>query len=571
MLCPHIDTIVERTVVERANEQTTVTPGVAPTTFMQFLHEALQAMVEGDESRLRLDQYQFQNGEELALVDLIKQLHTRIATLKQNISADQNQLKLYQRLVEYAPCSLWLADGEGEELYINPAWTETMGLSLEQTQKDGWVKRVCIEDRDRMLTSWRHACATGQPYMGQARFIDVQNQVITMKHAARPIYDNGGNITSWVGYDVDITQQVQAEELLRLVTDNVPAMISYVDKEGRYQFNNAVYEQRWGVKREELKGKRVADILGEQYAHLADYVEQALSGTVVEYDTKVDFPGKQSLHMQVRYVPHIDDQGTVQGFFAVINDVSRIKETEKQLREQQQRLQERDKENLMGEMAATIAHELNQPIASVINYAKGSVRRLQSRTDNIEHITEGMDQCVLQAERAARIVQWVRDFINKETDQPVQCFDINQLITRVIGFLQLEIAEKSVQVSTQLADACLKVDADVSQLEQVLVNLLLNAMSALEKNPQDERHIALRSYKNDKYVFVEVENNGQSISPELLERVFEPFFTTKSRGMGMGLTISKRLIEMYGGRLEICPSAQGGVCFRIRLLLAEEG
>ncbi len=210
----------------------------------------------------------------------------------------------------------------------------------------------------------------------------------------------------------------------------------------------------------------------------------------------------------------------------------------------------------MGEMASGLAHELNQPLTAIANYIRGCQRRIDGGNLEVTELTAIMQQSIREAERAAEIIRRLRAFVNKE-DPHHECVEINQLITRVSGFLRSEMERKSITLKLSLAENLPVLIVDAIQIEQVLLNLLRNAIDAVNAPWQGEKKIEVASSmaQTDR-IHIEVRDTGSGLPVGEQQQIFNPFYTTKDEGMGMGLSISRTIIEAHGGTMYTDSSGQ---------------
>ena len=212
----------------------------------------------------------------------------------------------------------------------------------------------------------------------------------------------------------------------------------------------------------------------------------------------------------------------------------------------------------MGEVVATIAHEVNQPLTAIVTNGNFCLRHLENATPNLDDFRAAVTQIVNDGERASTVISRIRGLLMKGTPDRTE-LDINQIIQGVPLLLRNEVTRSHVSLSTELASDLPRVRGDRVQLQQVLINLIMNAIEATSSSPTGRREILIRSAKNPDGVLVQVQDSGPGIEPELADRILEPFFTTKAAGIGMGLSISRSIIESHGGRLGIGPSSTGAL------------
>jgi C4-dicarboxylate-specific signal transduction histidine kinase len=262
---------------------------------------------------------------------------------------------------------------------------------------------------------------------------------------------------------------------------------------------------------------------------------------------------------------------------SLARDVVRRKRAEAALRESQEKLQRHEAElahvarlSMMGEMAASLAHELNQPLHAVRNYARGSVRRLLKEPRHDKELLAALEEIGEEANRAAEIIRRVRGFVQKR-DPQVSELSLNSLMEDVISLSTPEIERRHAHVVLELAADLPAVRADRIQIEQVAMNLIRNGLESMDEVPAPRRRLTVQTLRRDAdTVEVRIRDGGKGISPDDARRIFEPFFTTKSEGMGMGLPISRSIVQAHGGALGLSSSDERGSTFYFTLPIGSE-
>jgi C4-dicarboxylate-specific signal transduction histidine kinase len=223
----------------------------------------------------------------------------------------------------------------------------------------------------------------------------------------------------------------------------------------------------------------------------------------------------------------------------------------------------------MGEVATGMAHELNQPLSAIVNYANGASRRLQGGIGDSDALVDAMRHISSQAQRAGEIIRRLRALVGKQP--PIRsAVDLNYLVREVCGFIEFETTKLELQLQLELAEGEIPVNVDLVQIEQVLLNLLRNALDALEEQPAGERSLTISTAVEQGRAVVCVTDNGPGIEPERMAQLFDPFFTTKETGMGMGLPISQTILENHGGDIWAESEPGQGTRFFVRLPVAEQ-
>jgi two-component system sensor kinase FixL len=248
-------------------------------------------------------------------------------------------------------------------------------------------------------------------------------------------------------------------------------------------------------------------------------------------------------------------------FTGFIRDLTERQEVEARLQELQSEIVHISRLTALGEMASALAHELNQPLSAIANYMKGSRRLLQDRTDEqSQMIREAMDKAAEQALRAGDIIRRLRDFVARgETERRIE--SLNKLLEEASALALVGTRDRGVRV-TYLFDPSLDlVLVDKVQIQQVVLNLVRNAIEAMEQSDRRELTIATERAR-DGMAAIKVSDTGSGISPDIASQLFQPFITSKPHGLGVGLSISRTIVESHGGLISVEPNPQGGTTFR---------
>jgi len=254
----------------------------------------------------------------------------------------------------------------------------------------------------------------------------------------------------------------------------------------------------------------------------------------------------------------------------IATDVTERRQTEDENVRQQVRLEQTSRLISMGEMASTLAHELNQPFTAISNYAMGCVSQLESGKYRREDLLAAMQKASFQAERAGKIVRRMRDFVRKSEPNRASV-PLAEIVAEAIGFAEIEARKAGVDIRVSIPAALPPVYADRIMIEQVLLNFLRNAREAMQHLAPAQRIAEIRTTRVDgSHAMVEVADRGVGISPEAARQLFSPFFSTKNDGMGMGLNICRSLIEYHEGNLTFVRNTDVGTTFRFTLPFAED-
>ena len=225
----------------------------------------------------------------------------------------------------------------------------------------------------------------------------------------------------------------------------------------------------------------------------------------------------------------------------------------------------------MGEMATGIAHELNQPLSAIMNYAKGSARRIKYNPEETGSILQALDKIAVQANRAGEIIKRMRGMLGKQPSIR-DAADLNSLVLEVCSFIEFEARKNQVNIELDLNPEPLAVQVDLVQIEQVVLNIVRNALDVLEDVVDTEKLVSIKTGRRENgMVYVSITDNGPGMLLETREQLFHPFFTTKDSGMGMGLAISQTIIDDHQGNIKVDSSPGKGTSFIIELPPRIEG
>jgi PAS domain S-box-containing protein len=352
---------------------------------------------------------------------------------------------------------------------------------------------------------------------------------------------------------------------LARVVDHVPDLIAYVDASQRCRFHNRAYERFLGRGPREICGRTVRELLGDPaFETLRPAIERALAGEEVSFEVRIEFPGIGPRDVSVSYVPDTDPFGALAGFVSFMRDVTPVKEAERRERQRMLELAHVARVNSLGQMATEIAHEVNQPLAAISAYCAACLNSLQTAPQEGARLREWLEAIRAETVRVSEVVRRLRALVQRgeRAHRPV---DLNDLVEGVTRMLLGEARAQGVALETSLTPGLPGVVGDQVLLEQVVLNLLLNALDSLAEAPPERRRITVGTRRADDGVSVAVADSGPGVPADLEERLFEPFFSTKAEGLGMGLVISRSIVEAHGGRLEHGSAPGGGAIFTFTL------
>lgn len=356
------------------------------------------------------------------------------------------------------------------------------------------------------------------------------------------------------------------EYRLRAIIESEPECVKLQAADGTVlEINPAGLRLVDAERPEDIIGKRIYCVVAPEYIDIyRENMRRVFSGEAVVYDFKAITLKGRICWMETHAVPLRDARGTIYALLGITRDITEHKRAEEQARRHQAELAHVARLSTMGEMATGLAHELNQPLSAIANFARGCIRRLRSGQVAAEELIEPMEEVCEQAERAGEILRHVRDFVRK-SDLKMNKVDINHTVRTIMKLVDLEARQHGAAIRLDLAEQLPSVRADQIMIEQVICNMVRNAAEAMDEARVARREVVIRTRPNGGgTVEVEISDTGPGISATIADHVFDQFFTTKPDGVGMGLSISRSIVEAHGGRLSLEP-AFVGASFRFTL------
>jgi len=375
----------------------------------------------------------------------------------------------------------------------------------------------------------------------------------------------------WAGYHARVRQLEEQEKKFREAVETMPALAFVALPDGYRIFVNRGWAEYTGMTPEQASGS------GWQTALHADDVKRVIdkwrtsvaTGEPLEYEGRLR-RGADGVYrwFQVRAAPLRDKRGRVVKWCGVATDIEdrkRAEEERERLRQLEADLAHLNRLNIMGELTASIAHEVNQPLSGVVSNASAGLRWLAADTPNVGEAREDLRRILRDGKRAGEVIARIRA-LTKKAATAREKLDLNETIRDVLALVGNEAKKKSMRIQTRFADDLAPVSGDRVQLQQVLLNLVLNAIEAMNSVTDRAREMVLTTRNLDaEQVQVTVEDSGTGLDPNTRDKIFDPFYTTKPGGMGMGLSISRSIIQAHGGRLWVAAKDGPGTIFHFSL------
>jgi PAS domain S-box-containing protein len=482
-----------------------------------------------------------------------------------------------RQMIDTIPIPVASYSADARRDFVNAAWKQYTGLSDEAALGTEWSVVAHPDDvvvGDKM---WRDALATGEAWHTEERVRRADGQYRWFcidRVAAR---DENGEIIKWYGTAYDIEDRRRAEDALReseyrlrQIIETVPGLLWSLAPDGEPTYFNQRFLDYFGKPFKDFKhGGWLALIHPDDVQETERTFSQAIQ-TGSSYRGVLRFrraDGEYRWH-EGRGEPLHDLQGNIVQWYGLSVDIDEAKKAEDRLRRSESHLAEARLElahanrvATMGQLTASITHEVNQPITAAVTYALAARRFLSAKPPNLREVDEALSLIVKEGNRAGEVVGRVRALIKKAPARK-DAVEINDAILEVIALTRREAANYGISVRTQLAKGLPRVQGDRVQLQQVLLNLIINAIEAMHEVDEEERELLVDTRNEPDGVSVEVRDSGPGFASAALERAFEAFYTTKSDGLGLGLSICWSIIEAHNGRLWASPNVPRGAIFR---------
>jgi two-component system sensor kinase FixL len=487
---------------------------------------------------------------------------------------------LYRAIVGTAADAIVVIDRDGAIRSVNNATERLFGYAVEELIGNN-VKMLMPEpyagEHDTYLanhlgTGHKKIIGIGREVVGQRK----NGSVFPMDLSVGEARDGGEPI--FVGIIRDITDRKAAElaqresELrLRSILDTVPDAIVVIDAQGMIQSFSPAAERLFGYSSAEIVGRNVKILMPTPYSEAHDgYLDRYIRtgerriigiGRVVVGSRKngETFP----MELQIGEFAFAGSRY----FTGFVRDLTERQEAERRIQDLQAELLHASRLSVMGQMASTMAHELNQPLTAVMNYLEAGRQLIATGLGGPERVSEMMEKAIAQAQRAGDVIRQLRGFISKGgTERRIQ--NLNQLVEEALALALVGARQRGVRASLELDHSLPPVLVDHVQIQQVVLNLVRNAVEAMEEVERRELTIGTRAIPEQGMAEVIVADSGPGIAPELADRLFQPFVTTKATGMGLGLSICREIVEAHHGRLSAAQKSSGGTVFRVTLPIA---
>jgi two-component system, LuxR family, sensor kinase FixL len=502
-----------------------------------------------------------------------------LAALVEERVTGKNQLResesRFQIVADAAPVLIWMSGVDRLCTFFNKPWLDFTGRSREQELGNGWAEGVHQDDRERCLQVYTTAFDAREPFVMQYRLRRNDGEYRWIADQGVPRHDPEGRFAGYIGSCVDVTELVHKDQALRESEERMRVAAEAV--------NLGIWE--WDLSKDEIwatnarrallgwptSGKTgLEDFMSRVHPDDRDRVQQTIDGAIQggkDFDSeyRLMLPDGIVRWMSTRGSIQFDSAGKPSRLLGISIDITSRKQAQLEAERDRAELSHLSRVALMGEMSASIAHELNQPLAGILSNAAAGQRFLSRGNIDTTEIRELLADIIADTRRASDVVRGIRGMVKKE-QVARRSVDLNEIVMDAVRMASPDAVLHSCALETSLDANLRPIDGDPVQLQQVLLNLMINAFDAMRDTPPSLRKVLIATESNgDDSVRATVRDHGVGISEELRERLFDPFFSTKAEGLGMGLAIVRSIVEAHGGTITAENLDGGGARFEFVL------
>ncbi|NKK56657.1 PAS domain S-box protein [Rhizobium leguminosarum bv. viciae] len=504
---------------------------------------------------------------------------------KATVDSELRQSQERARLAEWElrlswdtlPAHAWHTSPDGRLEDVNRQWLSYFGLTKEESMDFGYMRVFHPEDRERVRELWTGLLTNEVAGGVEARMVRRDGASRTFLLRAVPIRDESGKVIKWYGLNTDVEDLKIAQNRIQESEQRYAATLSSIgdavistDDQGRLTFINPVGEKLTGWTQQEAADRPVEDIfklIDETHQLVVDPVAEILgreADLTIGNQYALRSKSGPEVVIDVSGAPIIDSSGEMKGAVLVFRDMTQRNETLDALRKSKEDLARMSRLTAIGELAVSIAHEMNQPLMAIVTNAAASMSWLKAGSPNIEEAMQALDWVLRDGHRAGEVLSGVLA-LARNSRPKVEPLSIHSVIEEVLLLTKSELRQKGVLVETTYDATAGAVNGDRIQLQQVLINLVMNGADAMGTIEGERKVLHIVTCRSNGSIEVSVTDNGVGLDPDTADRAFEAFFTTKATGIGMGLSICRSIIEAHGGHIWVTTEKGTGSTFSFTL------
>ena len=486
----------------------------------------------------------------------------------------------WKEVFEHNPVMYFMVDATGIVLSVNSLGAAQLGYSVSEMLGQSVLKVFFEEDRGRVQENVAVCLQNiGQTHGWEIRKIRKDGSALWVRENAKAVRRLDNQLVVLIACE-DISERKEAENALRQ-SERYLAEAQRLSHTGSFGWRIATGEIIWSEETFRIFGyDKASSVTVDMVVQRIHPDDRSLARQTIDRASRdaQDFAHGYRLLMpdgSIKYVyatarAVLDNPGGVE-FVGAVTDVTARRRAEEKLHEAQAALAHVTRVTALGELAASIAHEVNQPLAAVVANAAACLRWLDREPPDLKEARGTMESIIKDGNRAGEVTQRVRAFVNKTTDQKIP-LHINDVVNEAVTLVQHELFRHRISLRVELTPVLGIVLADRIQLQQVILNLVINAIEAMQAVTGRPRELLIRTQQDEAHqIRVTVRDCGVGLAAENIDRLFNAFFTTKAGGMGMGLSICRSIVDAHGGRLSATGNIGPGATFQLTLPLQEEG
>jgi len=485
------------------------------------------------------------------------------------LRTSEQQLRL---MVDSIPGLICTNTAAGEVDYVNKNLLDYTGKDLSELRN--WPVVVHPEDLPKAAERWQHSIETGDPFHVEVRVRRADGVYRWFQCSGLPLHDSAGEIMRWYNLLTDIEDRKLTEEVLlgrerdlALIVETIPALVWCASPEGAFTYANSRILQLTGATFEELATAWTRFVHPDELEAVVRSWERSIrSGEPHEVQHRL-----RCADGSYRWIQSIgqlgrDSEGRPTRWYGLFIDIDERLNTEEVLRSTRARLARATQVATVGELSASIAHEINQPLSAVVTNGHACLRWLTAEPPNMARALQSLERIIRDGKAAADVIQRIRA-LYRHAPPNNDALSINDVIEEVESLIAADARRQTVVLRVDLQERLPPVRGDRVQLQQVISNLARNAIEAMETATTQPRELRILSLHEGRQVVVQVRDTGTGMQD--YTNAFEPFFTTKPQGMGMGLAICRSIVEAHGGQLRATRATPSGSVFSFSLPAAD--
>jgi hypothetical protein len=479
-------------------------------------------------------------------------------------------------LIDVMPAFVGTALPDGSCDFLSESWLDYLGFTREQGLGWGWADTIHPEDVDRAVANWRAGLAAGESVEQELRCRRADGTYLWFLNRDFPLRDEEGNVIKWYGVLMNIDALKEAESALQMrehellcIIDTIPSMLWSTSPTGESTHLSQRFREYWGTSFEGIADRGWVNLIHpddreDTTKAFFRAIETGDSFSAIQRLRRAD--GEYRWHHSMGE-PLRDPDGKIIQWYGLSIDIDERKRAEDHLRDTRIKLAKASRLATVAELAGSIAHELNQPLMSILANAQAAKRWLNAVQPNTTEVNSSIERIIRDARAADETMQHIRALFKQESVDKINV-KIPDILREVVRFVQEDPKKRDVPIECDFEESLSAIHVDKIQIQQVFINLIVNAIEALE-GQQVVPRVVLRAATNSNGMLIQVIDNGPGVDDP--DRIFDAFMTTKEKGMGIGLAVSRTIVEAHGGQLWAENNRTGGATFNVALPLSHAG